>query len=462
MITIQIAGAGAGKTFGLAAIIKARLEEPNRSKKAVHALTYTNSAKEKIHSEILRQCGYVPENLHIETVHSFLLNTVIFPFSSFVTEQRYKTASIEDLPDNIKWRHSRISRLKSVNIVHTEVIYKVAKSILDRESTKNKSKIQKAKVDHVFSILRACMDSIYVDEVQDLDADALEIFKMLGARDCLIHLLGDPKQAIKFPQALNEFINQVSALPGVQILDFNNLTRRIPHAILPHSNRFCYPAQMQHSISTKVGSISYVESTDENFHTFITGHMEAGGLIFIDKRNGPYATRADQKYSLPFEVAEMIRAACFDRDPDLLARAAFTAFSQHAKQNAKKAVTWLLQEYKLTVEKFVYAKLFELAEKLHHSPAKYNIRSIDAVKGLEAETCIFILSKNTLTYFLADQLTVDKRFNKEWKRVYVALTRSQDALYLVLDDSVLAGEDMAVAKEAFRRFGIEKHICQTS
>lgn len=455
MIRIQIAGAGAGKTYGLAAIIKARLEE-SLNKKAVYALTYTNAAKSKIHSEILRQCGCVPKNLHIETVHSFLLNTIIFPFSSFVTQQKYQTASIEGLPDDVKWKNFRISSLKKANIIHAEVVYKVAKGILNRDSTNNKSKIQKLKVDHVLSILHACVDSIFVDEVQDLDADALEIFKLLGARDCLIHLLGDPKQAIKHPNALNEFLTRVTDSPGVQVLEFNNVTRRIPRAILPHSNRFCYPAQIQETISTKVGSISYVESRDNNFHLFLTEHIQSGSIVCIDRRHGPYATHTEEKYSLPFEVTKLISAARPNRDPDLQARAAFTEFTQHAKKNAKKAVSWLLKEYALKVEKAEYAKLMVLSEKLNHEPASYNIRSIDSVKGLEAETCILIFSRTTLNYFLNDDLEADKVFNKEWKRVYVALTRSQDALYLVLDHELLTSDEIIRARCAFQALGIDK------
>lgn len=458
MIRVQIAGAGAGKTYGLASIIKARMEE-NPSGKLVYALTYTNAAKSKIHAEIVRQCGHVPQNLHIETVHGFLLNTIIFPFSTFVTQQKYQTASVEVLSDNLKWKNLRIKNLKNEGIVHAEVVYKVAKAILNRESTNNKSKAQKAKVDHILFILHACIDSIYVDEAQDLDADALEIFKVLGAQDCLIHLLGDPKQAIKYPDAFAQFVKQVSALPQVQVLGLNNITRRIPHAILPHSNRFCYPGQTQDTVSQKVGCISYIESTDAEFHSFLTYHMKSGSIVCIDKRSGRYGTRAEEKYSFPFEVAKLVGAARPHRDPDLQTRAAFTDFTRRAKENSTKAVSWLLKEYKFTVGKPEYARLMELSGKLNRKATTYDIRSIDSVKGLEAETCILILSKTTLGYFLQDGLSADKKFNKEWKRIYVALTRSQDALYLVLDQNLLANDEIDRARTAFLKLGIDRYMC---
>lgn len=459
MIKIQIAGAGAGKTFGLASTIKTRMET-DPTDKAIYALTYTNAAKSKIHAEIVRQCGGIPQRLHIETVHSFLLNAIIFPFSSYVTKQKYQAASIEGLSADVKWKNFRIGVLKKENIVHADVVYKVARAILNRDSTNNKTKAQKAKVDHILSIVNVCTDAVFVDEVQDLDADALAIFKILGSLNCLIHLIGDPKQAIKHPKALQEFVAEVEGQPGVEILEPNNTTRRIPHAILLHSNRFCYPRQAQTSISAKSGSISYVESIDQDFHPFMTRHISAGSIVCIDKRSGAYGTHAEEKYTFPFEVARLIGAARPDRDPDLHARAAFTEFNRQVRKNGSKAVPWLLKEYGITVEKQDYAKLMELSERLSHPPASYSVRSIDAIKGLEAETCIFILSKTSLEYFLQDDLSKEKRFNKEWKRVYVALTRSQDALHLVLDHSILVKEDVDRAKCAFQKYDIKRHACK--
>lgn len=457
MIKIQIAGAGAGKTFGLATIIKTRMET-NLSGKTVYALTYTNAAKSKIHSEVSRQFGYVPKNLHIETVHSFLLNSIIFPFSSFITKQKYQTASIEGLSSNVKWKNSRISFLKKANIIHTDVVYKVAKAILNRDSTNNKTKAQKTKVDHVLSIISACTDSIFIDEVQDLDDNALEIFKILGTQDYLVHLIGDPKQAIKYPKALQEFVTDIDGMPGVEILETNNTTRRIPHSILLHSNRFCYPKQEQETISSKVGSISYIESNDQDFHPFLTRHIESGSIVCIDKRNGPYGTQTEERYSFPFEVAKLIGASRPDRDPDLHIKAAFTEFTRYVKKDGSKAVRLFLKEYAITVDTRDYAKMIELSEMLNHKPTSYSVRSIDAVKGLEANTCIFILSKTSLDYFLQVNLAAEKRFNKEWKRVYVALTRSQDTLHLVLDHRILGGEDIARAKGVFLAYKIDKHL----
>ena len=94
MIDVQVAGAGAGKTYGLAEIILTRLRKITGIQRKVFALTYTNTAKKEIELELIKQNGVIPSNLRVETVHSFLLNEIIFPFSAFVLDIPYKKSSI--------------------------------------------------------------------------------------------------------------------------------------------------------------------------------------------------------------------------------------------------------------------------------------------------------------------------------------------------------------------------------
>ena len=84
MIEIQVAGAGAGKTYGLSEKL-IECGNLNNSHKIIYAITYTNSAKKKISQSILEKTGYIPEAIRIETVHSFFLNEIIYPFSKFTT-----------------------------------------------------------------------------------------------------------------------------------------------------------------------------------------------------------------------------------------------------------------------------------------------------------------------------------------------------------------------------------------
>lgn len=77
MIEVQIAGAGAGKTFGLAESLIAHMKSCSSHKK-IFALTYTNTATSKIEEEVIKQHGFIPHNLCIQTVHSFLLNEIVY------------------------------------------------------------------------------------------------------------------------------------------------------------------------------------------------------------------------------------------------------------------------------------------------------------------------------------------------------------------------------------------------
>ena len=69
---IQIAGAGAGKTINLANKIVDFLKQSN-SYKTIYAITYTNSAKMNIIKKLEELIGVIPENVKVQTVHSFFL-----------------------------------------------------------------------------------------------------------------------------------------------------------------------------------------------------------------------------------------------------------------------------------------------------------------------------------------------------------------------------------------------------
>ena len=83
MIHIQVAGAGAGKTYTLAELILQE-HDLNITHKSIFAITYTNSAKENIIKNIIEKRGRLPDNIKIQTVHTFLLNEIIFPFSWYI------------------------------------------------------------------------------------------------------------------------------------------------------------------------------------------------------------------------------------------------------------------------------------------------------------------------------------------------------------------------------------------
>lgn len=457
MIEVQIAGAGAGKTYGLAKSLVQHIKACTNHKKTF-ALTYTNTAITKIEQEIIKQHGFIPKNLCIQTVHSFLLNEIIYPFSSFILGDVYNDASIMILPSNPRYKNSLFARLRERNVIHAENVYNIAKLIIDEKVSRHRTRAKKAKVQRLLAILENCFDKIFIDEVQDLDSDALRIFEVFGCNGIDVYMIGDPKQAIKYPKALDTFVDKISAQEYATILEINNKTRRVPKEILAVSNGFCYENQQQESLSEIVGELWYIESIDARYDELLSGYIETKEIVCIDKKAGRYSTSSKHKHSFPREIEDMIRESKHKKDKILFVKAAFTDFMNNVTEiGARAAINRLKARHSLTLEKYHFAQLYELCDKCKEDNVQFTIQSIDSVKGLDADTCVVVLSTNTLKYLTGNNLSEANHFNKEWKKVYVALTRAKKKLILALDHDLLSGSNMDVVKDAIEALGFVSH-----
>lgn len=457
MIEVQIAGAGAGKTYGLAKTLIEHIEACTSHKKTF-ALTYTNSATAKIEQEIIKQHGFIPSNLCIQTVHSFLLNEIIYPFSSFTLGDVYNDASIMMLPSDARFKNWHLKRLKDKNVIHAESVYNIAKQIVDETISKHNNRAKKAKVRRLLAILGSCFDKIFIDEVQDLDKDALRFFEVLGCNDIDVYMIGDPKQAIKFPQDLDAFVRKVAPKEYATILPINNQTRRVPTEILAVSNSFCYEGQQQESLSEMVGELMYIESTDGRYDELLTNYLDTKQLVCIDKKNGRYTTSSKHKHAFPREIEEMIRDSNHKKDKALFVKAAFSDFMDDVVEvGARIAINRLKTSHGLTLSKQHLAQLLELCNSCTGNDVQFKVQSIESIKGLDADVCVIILSSNTLKYLTQNAISEANRFNKEWKKVYVALTRAKKRLVLALDHELLAKEDMAAVRDSIGELGFVTH-----
>ncbi|HIF5591100.1 TPA: UvrD-helicase domain-containing protein [Vibrio parahaemolyticus] len=456
MIEVQIAGAGAGKTYGLAKTLIEHIEACTSHKKTF-ALTYTNTATAKIEQEIIKQHGFIPSNLCIQTVHSFLLNEIIYPFSSFTLGDVYNDTSIMMLPPP-KYKNSLFARLRKINVIHTDNVYNTAKQIVDEAISKHNNKAKKARVRRLLAILESCFDKIFIDEVQDLDGDALRFFEVLGSNDIDVYMIGDPKQAIKYPQALDAFVEKVAPKEYATILPINNQTRRVPTEILAVSNSFCYEDQQQESLSEMVGELMYIESTDGRYDDLLTNYIDTKQLVCIDKKNGRYTTSSKHKHAFPREIEEMIRESNHKKDKTLFVKAAFSDFMDDiAEVGARIAINRLKASHDLTLNKQHFAQLYELCNSCAGNDVQFKVQSIESIKGLDADVCVIILSPNTLKYLTQNGISKANRFNKEWKKIYVALTRAKKRLVLALDHDLLAKEDMAAVRDSIGELGFVTH-----
>lgn len=458
MITVQIAGAGAGKTYGLASKIADRLISSDKNK-SVYALTYTNSARDKISSELKRLD--FNSRVKIDTVHSFLLNDIIFPYSSYVLGDKYRAVSLEALPSEPKYKNSRVRNLKDNGVIHIDNVYKVAKQILDRTNSRNTLKHSKVKVDYVGNILKELVCSIFIDEVQDLDEDCLKVFHILGGFGVYIYMIGDPKQAIKYPDAFVNYIKEHNKEGGDVIFEaINNITRRVPSSSLGISNLLCYPEQQQTNHENKEGSLHYIYNDTPQFSTVIEKALSNDKLVIINKKNDFYDTNKEKEHVFPYKLACILEEGPKrkNRDPKIYVKSIYIDLIDRIKSNksatSKAAVNYIVDLHDLAALLNAYKAFglfYEFAEKCTTSggSAKYLVRSIEAVKGLDSNVVFFILNDSFYYYFDVDNVSKSKRYNKEWKKLYVALTRSNDKLIFILDKRMLSQEILKKYEEYF-------------
>jgi superfamily I DNA/RNA helicase len=458
MIEIQIAGAGAGKTYNLSEKI-IQFHKANISHKLIYAITYTNAAKKKINDEIIKRLGYVPDQVRVETVHSFFLNEVIYPYSHFTISEVYNSAVSYTLPTVYAYKNKKLSLLKQKHIIHSESVFNKAKMIIDRSNSKHGNKAKKAKVDFVNSHIAAKISHIFIDEAQDLDGDALCVFKILGENEIAVYMIGDPKQAIKFPGAFRDFIKQATG-KDCNVLSNNNFTKRVPVDILNLSNALCLVEERQTNLDAKAGRISYIKSTNENYRSIIDHYKSLGHLIYIEEKQGCYDTHSSHNLFLPVSLEEKLLNIAESRDLDgrLFIASIISEITERLKNSSsKQIITWLSQYSDLRLEREEYAELIQHLEQVLASGtgSKYVVSSIEAVKGLEAEVCIFILNQ-TMYDYITRNIPKAKHHNKNWNKAYVALTRSCDTLIFALDQELFSRNTITEVEIYLNKIGINE------
>ncbi|MEC1698137.1 ATP-dependent helicase [Schinkia azotoformans] len=89
------AGPGSGKTTLLIERLKYIIKNRNNSLSGIACITYTNAAKDEILMRLQNEGVHLPNELFIGTIHSFLLENIIKPYSYFFSKERipFKLAS---------------------------------------------------------------------------------------------------------------------------------------------------------------------------------------------------------------------------------------------------------------------------------------------------------------------------------------------------------------------------------
>jgi len=462
MIEIQIAGAGAGKTYGLSEKL-IKCGNLHNSHKIIYAITYTNSARKKISSTILEKIGYIPEGIKIETVHSFFLNEIIYPYSKYTISEMYNTAVSFKLPDNIRWKKNKINKLKQRNIVHNEEVFKKAKIVIDKANSKHGNKLKKAKVDFIISHIQSKISHIFIDESQDLDSDALRAFEILSLNNIDIYMIGDPKQAIKYPKDFNDFISMCRGKNDERylVLEPNNDTIRIPNELLKISNLFCPKGQNQRNSIEKKGVITYVTTNEDFYCSIIERYKNQNKLIYIEKKQGNYETHRDSKnIYFPLTLEDKLRSLekYSHLDSDLFISSLLIELKEKLEIISVYSILKYFEKKYVEFDKYEYAEFKEILENcLQNSTSNYLVSSIDGVKGLESDICLFILNESMYKYLIRD-IPKSNYYNKNWKKLYVALTRSSERIILLIDKELFPNIEIVDIESNMHQLNIKKHI----
>lgn len=181
---VTIAAAGSRKTTS---IVKEALED---LKKRVLIVTYTLDNIEQIKSYIIKEEGFIPTNISIQTWYSFLLANGVRPYQNFIySKKRISSINFVQSRSTFKAKKTDIPRYyltKSGDKIHTD---KISEFIcLINEKSKGK----------VINRLESIYDKVFIDEVQDLAGYDFEFLELLFKSNLEVLVVGDFRQATYF------------------------------------------------------------------------------------------------------------------------------------------------------------------------------------------------------------------------------------------------------------------------
>ncbi len=177
-----IAAAGSGKTTYIVD------EVTKNTTDKILLVTYTIANTRKLRKDIETKVGVVPANVEIMTWHSFLLQHCIRPFRSVVYNKRIERIDFETQITNHK-----------IPKKNTRAFYFSCHNALYKDrATKFALKCNALSDNAVIERLESIYSLIYIDEVQDMAGEDLDLLALLYASKSRIIAVGDIRQAIYF------------------------------------------------------------------------------------------------------------------------------------------------------------------------------------------------------------------------------------------------------------------------
>lgn len=432
---INVAGAGAGKTTKMADLI---LNYDIPKGKIIFCIAFTNAAVENIEKRIMSKKGHVPDNIKISTIHSFLYQELIRPFYYLLFNKHYERISAINLPTTPQFKNKRLKELEDANLLHFSAIPQKAKWIVHKKGGDNK-KIRDTRK-NVLSFISNYCAAIFVDEAQDIDDDVKLILEALDKIGIPVYLYGDPKQDVKGHGNYRFMIN------NAQMVHYDSSCHRCPQKHLRLSNTLACKEEKQVAANDNTeGTIDIVfESDIDSIDEFIVNG--SFGLKYISKKTSRFNTHQQKSQNAQFdtlkhEVQRAMQEKWKDNTTEHeIFRAAFYITEQMFIDLGNG-----LSSYQI-IDKWTRNNAFDkFTDKQRYAQMKSAlsldradtgnspvVQSIEIIKGLEAERCLFILTTDLASYLFKQKRTE----NKTSHLLYVALTRSSEHLTILITQEV--------------------------
>lgn len=235
---VIMAAAGAGKTHD---ICKEVIENAKTTNKKILITTYTNKGIESIEKEYKKQNnGVIDKNVVILSWFQFLLRELVKTYQSSILN---KINIINSIDFNHQYGYINFNSRgtpKHYMLTNNILSNTVSEFVIDSNIKSNNKVIQR---------LGEIYSHIYIDEIQDLAGEDIEILNLLFNSKIQIQCVGDVKQSTytTYNAKKNKKITGIHLIDffkelerkGIITLLFNNKTRRFGREICEFSNSIC-------------------------------------------------------------------------------------------------------------------------------------------------------------------------------------------------------------------------------
>lgn len=427
---IIVAGAGAGKTTSMAKDVIKRYRQLTDNK-IIYVITYTNTAKNHIKNKLIEELGVIPSNIKVETSHAFLLHELIIPFHRLLYNLHFSSVSLLDLPIEPIYKARKLQELHNQNIIHVDEVTKTAKYVLCGKSN-DKVKITQIR-EKVINIIRNYLDSIFMDEAQDMDEHLSQIVQKLDVVGFHLHLVGDPKQDLR---GYHQFRNLVTANESSVL--YLNQNYRCPDSHVLLANPYTPEKEQQQFSQKNKGVINLIFESQTDLNALLND--QKWDYKYISKKQSCYYTRTskDEKplESLRYELKILakkspVKKYSLEHKVYILEDWIIKKLSSLDNVTIINGISHSLA-LNLTDREISRLDAAIELNRLETNLEGFLVHSIDRVKGLEGERCLFILTTDLADYLFK----IKKDRNKMMNYVYVALTRSKNELTILITKEV--------------------------